>query len=123
MGGVIYSFSKDFNPDKHDEIFQKGLKSCEYKFPNILSEYQNIGATNHVLEAEYYLVKNNTLKIFPIIESINRLNTEFKSVEIIIVSTSLEKTTKLICNRVGLEIKPKKIINMSNYGSKKDFKS
>lgn len=110
MGGVLYSFDPLFKPKKHQEEYDRMLE---------LSGKLNTDMKSQ-LEAEWQAVITGLIKIYPNQEGVRNLLENVKHHNLVIVSTSLEKTSEYILNSFGIPITEAKIFNMADYGSKKD---
>jgi len=123
MGGVIYSFSPTFDPNVHNEIFERVVKELEIK-KEITNE----------LEAEFLAVSSwfggkrgaEVLPIYPVTGAAARLAANSSKYKIVIVSTSLRKTSEMILRYAfemaeidGSFINQFDIVNMAEFGSKK----
>lgn len=136
MGGIIYSFSKTFDPIEHEKVFNTNLAwyaQNEERFSNVL-EKEKIGDIELALEAEKISIKKwfnspevpGTLPIFFNIDALQYLVQNAKKYKIVVVSTSKVTTSMLILEK-GMEIinespllvKEFDIIDMSIFGSKK----
>ena len=110
MGGVLYCFDPSFDPTKHQENFDEAMKSLGLENADSKSQ----------LAGEWVAIGKGLLKIYPIKKGVDNLLSNLTKYQLIIVSTSLIKTSELILNKIGLKNKARKIVDMSDYGSKKD---
>lgn len=124
LGGVLYSFSKTFDPDEHENEFLKALESleCTEEFNGIVAEYK-IGMSKKILIAENKAVTTGILKIYPNKKGVNNLISNLNIYDLFVVSTSLVDTSKFVLETVGINLEHIKIFDMSDCGSKKDIKS
>ncbi len=113
MGGVLYSFDVSFNPEIHQQRFDEAMRKLG-------KENLSIGEQ---LEGEWEAVNRGLLKIYPIKNGIDNVLRNLEEYKLVVVSTSLVKTSELILDKIGLKDKAWKIYNMSDYGSKKDSES
>lgn len=123
MGGVIYSFSSAFNSSKHNEVFDR-----------VAEVYKSEEGISDELEAEFSAVSRwiegkrgkDVLPIYPVADASVHLASNSDKYKIVIVSTSLKKTSEMILRyafeRAGINhstIALFDIVNMSEFGSKK----
>lgn len=140
LGGVIYSFSKTFNPDEHEEKFVAALKwysENEPRYKNTLTEYGNNNLFLALdIEKEAVIEGLNkkgerTLTIYFNPEASQKLLENAKKFKIVIVTTSRKQTSLAIIKEALKQIGQKKgviektvskfdIYDMSEFGSKKD---
>lgn len=142
LGGVIYSFSKTFNPEEHEGKFVAALKwysENEPKYKNVLEDYNNDDLCL-ALDIEKKAVieglnkKNDArgaLAIYFNPQASQELLENAKKFRIAIVATSRKETSLAIIKealeRIGQEKENIKeivsefdIYDMSEFGSKKD---
>lgn len=110
MGGVLYSFNSSFDPDKHQQEFDRVMQKLG----------KDSAATKEQLEGEWEAVNQGLLKIYPIKGNVEKMLANLKSYKLVVVSTSLIKTSELILEKIGLGKKAWKVFDMSDFGSKKD---
>lgn len=111
MGGVLYSFDRNFDSDIHLENFKAAVKKFGRPNPTPKEE----------MEAEWQAISSGFLKFYPHKEGItNTLINLERGYRLVVVATSLVKTTETILAKIGLSGKAWKIFDISDYGSKKD---
>jgi len=110
MGGVLYSADPGFDPIKHLENFER----AKLELGCVTTDFKS------QLEAEWLAVEKGTLKIYPIESGISNLKHNLDNCKVVIVSTSLVKTSKFILEKLGIKTNDFDIYDMSDYGSKKD---
>jgi FMN phosphatase YigB (HAD superfamily) len=110
MGGVLYSFDKSYEAAKHQLAFDEVMEKMGKENDDIKSQ----------LEGEYEAIQKGELTVYPMENGINNLRKNIGQCKVVIVSTSLVKTSKLILERFGLSSNIFDIYDMSDYGSKKD---
>ena len=110
MGGVLYSFDPGFDPDKHQEEFDRAMQKLGKEGAPIKEQ----------LAGEWEAVRGELLKIYAVKRGVENMLVNLKSYKLVIVSTSLIKTSQLILEKIGLEKKAWKTFDMSDFGSKKD---
>jgi len=110
MGGVLYSFDSTFDPIVHEENFSHAIEALGKKGLS----------TKEQLEGEWLAVKSGRLVVYPQVEGVSNLLASLNKFKLVIVSTSLVKTSNLILQKVGLGGKAWKVFDMSDFGSKKD---
>jgi len=113
LGGVIYSFDSTLDPIKHQLAFNDLINN---------NHLENADLKTH-LELEWQSILKGDLKIYPIKSGIDNLLENLKSSKLIIVSTSLAKTSKLLLETLGIPTVGVEIFDISKYGSKKDKKA
>lgn len=110
MGGVLYSFDSSFDPGKHQENFDLVMNQ-------LVSDNYGI---KEQLEGEWKAVNKGLLTVYPNKKAVKNLLSNLEKYQLVIVSTSLVKTSELILEKIGLKNRATKIFDMSDYGSKKD---
>lgn len=113
LGGIVYSFDPTLNPDKHQAIFDELLQKN-----NLVS-----APIKTILELEWNSIISGDLKIYPIKQGIDNLKLNLGFSKLIIISTSLTKTSELILDTLGIPSVGVEIFDISDYGSKKDKKA
>lgn len=113
LGGVVYSFDPTLDPVRHQSIFSELVKN---------NRLENAD-TKAILEFEWTSIIRGDLKIYPIKTGIDNLLHNLGFSKLIIVSTSLTKTSELILDTLGIPSVGVEIFDISDYGSKKDKKS
>ena len=78
------------------------------------------GDTKNQLEGEYSAVQNGDLTVYPVKTGIENLVKNMLTCRVVIVSTSLVKTSRLILEKSGVETSGVDFYDMSDFGSKKD---
>lgn len=142
LGGVIYSFSKTFNPEEHEGKFVAALKwysENKPKYKNVLAEYNN-GNLHLALDIEKEAVikglnkkddAKGALAIYFSSQATQELLENAKKFKIAIVATSRKETSLAIINEAFQKIGQARedaekivsefdIYDMSEFGSKKD---
>ncbi len=110
MGGVLYSYDPGFDPNKHEKVFEKAMFKLGKADADIKSQ----------LEGELEAVRSGRLKIYSNKFAVENLRASLEDYELVVVSTALVATSRLILERLGLGNVAKKIFDMSDYGSKKE---
>lgn len=110
MGGVLYSFDATFDPNKHQEEFDKAIKKLGKEGTSVKEQ----------LEAEWEAVITGLLSIYPVIDGVKNMQSNLKDFKLVVVSTSLVKTSELILEKIGLGKRAWMVFDMSEFGSKKD---
>lgn len=110
MGGVLYSFDPSFDPLKHQQKFDEAMRSLGKESLPVKGQ----------LEGEWEAVNKNILRVYPNKTAVGAVFDLLKDHKLVIVSTSLAKTSKLILKKIGLEGVAWKVFDMSDFGSKKD---
>jgi hypothetical protein len=113
LGGVVYSFDSTLDPLKHQSIF------------NDLLHKNNLDKAplKTILEFEWNSILKGDLKIYPIKSGIDNLLENQKTSKLIIISTSLVKTSKLILETLNIPTVGVEVFDISDFGSKKDKKA
>lgn len=137
FGGVIYSFSRSFDPSEHDLVFYRNLDWYAQKveaFSSAVAE-ESEGQMDKALEIERLAVTKGfekpgaegTLAVYFITEALLALAQNSKNYKIVIVSTSLVETSRLILKMgmksIGFDssvVDMFDIHNMAQFGSKKN---
>ena len=145
LGGVIYSFSKSFNPVEHEDNFVATLSRYSKNYPKykqVLENYNN-GNLRLALDIEKEAVikgvnnQGNTEGILPLyfnLDAVKKMLSNTSKFLTIIVSTSRKETSLAILKesftKAGLDKKQInnitskfEIYDMSQFGSKKDSKA
>ena len=110
MGGVLYSFDPGFDPDKHQEEFDRAMQKLGKEGAPIKEQ----------LGGEWEAVRGELLKIYAVKRGVENMLVNLKSYKLVIVSTSLIKTSHLILEKIGLGKRAWKIFDISDFGSKQD---
>lgn len=110
MGGVLYSFDAGFDPEAHQRKFDKMMEKLG----------RGGSSTKEQLVGEWEAVNNGWLKVYPVKKGVESMLINLKSYKLVVVSTSLTKTSELILEKIGLAKKAWRIYDMSDFGSKKD---
>lgn len=113
LGGVIYSFDPTLDPAKHQTIFNDLIKTNQLVSSNL----------KDILEFEWTAIISGQLKIYPIKTGIDNLLRNLSLYKLVVVSTSLTKTSKLILETLIIPSVGVEIFDISDYGSKKDKKA
>lgn len=110
MGGVLYSYDKTLNADKHLENFNKVMGDL----------YKGGSPTNEISEVEWRAVNDGRLKIYPVKRGVENMLANLGNYQLVIVSNSFVKTSELILDKVGLRNRARKIFDVAEFGNKKD---
>ena len=110
MGGVLYSYDRDFDLIGHQQAFDQMIKKSWLEDSDHKTQ----------LEAEYQAVVDGNLMVYPIENGLKNLAKNFEAYKVIIVSTALVKTSKYILEKLGLGSDMFDIYDMSDFGNKKD---
>jgi len=110
MGGVLYSFDASFDSERHQQEFDKVMQKLNKSNATIKDQ----------LEGEWRVVSQGLLNVYPIKGGVERMLENLESYKLVIVSTSLVKTSEHILEKIGLGKKAWKVFDISDFGSKKD---
>jgi hypothetical protein len=124
LGGVLYSFDPTFSPKKHEQEFVRGLTKVERldsSLKGVADEFTRGIITKRTLQAECLALEKGILKVFPIFKGAVNLVKNLKTFQLVVVATSLKKSSEFILGQIDPRIKADYIFDVSDYGSKKDW--
>jgi len=124
MGGVMYSFSHQFNQIEHEQAFNANVKWHGGKISELQSEFLGV---KKFFSGE---IGAGVLPVYFVSKAFLVLSENAKKFQIVVASTSLVETSRLILERgfssVGVAsstVDSFAIYNMAEFGSKKESKS
>lgn len=136
MHGIVFCHSPDFDIAKSGELFEEKIRQCSNKkgYENAWKDYQD-GIMKQALEIERISIlkgmggDSSELQVYEMPDAINCILNYAKTHKVVFVSTSEAETSKTILNYLFRQYKVQSakekvesfgIINMDDYGSKKD---
>lgn len=136
MHGIVFCHSPDFDIAKSGELFEEKIRQYSNKkgYENIWKNYQD-GIMKQVLEIERISIlrgmggDSSELQVYEMPNAVNCIIGYAKTHNVVFVSTSEAETSKTILNYLFRQhkiqsekekLEPFDIINMDDYGSKKD---